>query len=1587
MSGDIDNDGTTTVTGNVDGGVTSSGDTTIGGSVGDNVAVTGGTTEIGGDVDGDVTNAGTTDIGGDVTGKVTSSGETTVDGHVGAGVEVNDGKTTVGDGVTGDVTVANGSEAEVTGNVSGDIDNNGTTTVTGNVDGGVTSSGDTTISGNVGGDVTVTGGETIVDGTIGGDAENSGKLKADADKISGTITNNTGAEFTTGGVLDKEIYGGGTTKVDDEIAINSGAKVDGTLDINGGEVTISEGAITSHDLGTVINSVAGDGVLNIDLNLETGEADKIRVASDSTGSVKLGPVNIIGATVDHLNKDFNVEIVEGSDNFKLTSDADTFDGTEYIIEEKGAYDVNHVVEAVTDWSKVYQDKHVSAETVKGQLGLNDSQTGIKVSESSRSGGEETYTNAGDALALVNQADIADRTFSTNDANAVYNVGEKYKADTGIDISDIGETEAGIFNVSGKKEGGSTSTINFGDKGGFNLEKATTLNMSDVEINSNGTVVTLDNDAAKLVTNADTVINGGITNKNGAVDNAGSISGAVENSGELTNSGSISGGITNTNKVTNNSGGSIVGIDNSGEVENSGTLSGVITNSGAGAKITTSASGIAEGSTVVNDAEIIFNGGENKNVISGSGHTEIASGANVVNSAKINQEVRVSGELTSTAENLGGAITNNGTLNLSGALGKAVSGAGETNIDGTLELKENGAVDGTLDMNGGRIVISDGSITSHNINDIIGEATMAMDLDLSDSTIASGDRIVVNSNGVGSLTLDKLNLTGEMREFEYKVLEGTDDNFELKVADGLASQYHKEHSEKEIESYTINTDTNWRDVYDVTEKVTTTSQDLGVKDKNTLQYKTSVNTSTEVSRDEDTLMLVNQYDGIGTRNFNASGASDRYEAKADMGKTAAGELNINGKASGAEKSTIDLKGHSGFEINNDNTTINLNDVKLTGGKDVIKSIKEDSTVNVNNSEISGNEGGIKTMGAINVNGKTTIGDDIVLMGANGSVNIRDNNKEADLQGKITGVSGSKLNITNSTIDIKSQIAGVNTVLNNTTLNMAKESLLSGDLTVGSASTANMVNNGIGAMTINNMVLNGILNIGVDVDLANSAMDRIIANSVSGDGYINVANMNLLSDAPREITQIPISNEVLKDRIRTAISTVSYSPIYKYDVSYNPGNGLFTFVRGFTDIGGGSDWRTYNPAVLSAPVLTQAGGQVTMAQTFGHAFEHSDVFMKSPYSKRMAATQANVYAMSTDFNENMSLSGGLNYDETNKAVWVKPYTTFENVNLDNGPKVDVIGYGTLIGGDSDFRKLRHGWTNVGTLYVGYNGSQVDYAGISGSTNGGILGITETFYRGNFFNATTINAGAAFGEANTMYGKDDVIMIMGGIANKTGYNIEFKEGKYIIQPNLMLSYSMIKTLDYTNAAGVRINADPLHTIMLNPNVRFVANLKNGWQPYASVGMIWNLMNKTNMDANGHVLPQMHTKPYVEYGVGLQKSIGERFTGYAQAMMRNGGRNGIALTVGFRWALGGKAKEKKNKNVKPVNTKLPEATGTELPKVEFKIRDVEKDLNNVTTPQPTPAKDNLTNNTPKQKTVIKSLNKNANRQNINKYISIVDN
>ena len=63
---------------------------------------------------------------------------------------------------------------------------------------------------------------------------------------------------------------------------------------------------------------------------------------------------------------------------------------------------------------------------------------------------------------------------------------------------------------------------------------------------------------------------------------------------------------------------------------------------------------------------------------------------------------------------------------------------------------------------------------------------------------------------------------------------------------------------------------------------------------------------------------------------------------------------------------------------------------------------------------------------------------------------------------------------------------------------------------------------------------------------------------------------------------------------------------------------------------------------------------------------------------------------------------------------------------------------------------------------------------------------------------------------------------------------------------------------------------------------------------------MDKSRFQANNVSLLDMSVDPYFQYGVDLQKRAGERFTGFGQTMIRNGGRNGIALSFGFRLALG---------------------------------------------------------------------------------------
>lgn len=505
-------------------------------------------------------------------------------------------------------------------------------------------------------------------------------------------------------------------------------------------------------------------------------------------------------------------------------------------------------------------------------------------------------------------------------------------------------------------------------------------------------------------------------------------------------------------------------------------------------------------------------------------------------------------------------------------------------------------------------------------------------------------------------------------------------------------------------------------------------------------------------------------------------------------------------------------------------------------------------------------------------------------------------------------GYNLNITGDdtgAVVFNNDVKNANITLSNTNLYLGRDNVLNDSLSLNlNSGSLSMMNGTTGNMHLPSINLNGNVSVGVDADLAAKSMDTITADAynITPGSVLNVTGVNLLSDAANDVTVLKFTDGALAENtIYTGAQTAAFSPIYKYNVSYsaNPedGMGYFTFARGSS---GSSD--SYNPAVLPTSVATQAGGYTTQLQTFNYAFQHSDNFMAIPYLERVAIKNSNRYALSpTGDATDVGTFSPLLTKHQHNGFWLKPYASFENIPLKNGPKVGNINYGTLVGYDSEMKEIKHGIDRVLTGYIGYNGASQRYSGIDTNQNGGILGGTATFYKGNFFNATTLSAGASAGNTSTMYGSENYTMLLAGIGNKTGYNFEFKEGRVILQPSMLISYTFVNTFDYTNAAGLRIESDPLNAIQLAPGIKLIGNTKNGWQPYLGVSMVWNLLDKSKVTANDVRLPEMSIKPYVQYGLGVQKCFKEdTMTAYGQAMIHNGGRNGISLSAGLRWRVG---------------------------------------------------------------------------------------
>ena len=178
---------------------------------------------------------------------------------------------------------------------------------------------------------------------------------------------------------------------------------------------------------------------------------------------------------------------------------------------------------------------------------------------------------------------------------------------------------------------------------------------------------------------------------------------------------------------------------------------------------------------------------------------------------------------------------------------------------------------------------------------------------------------------------------------------------------------------------------------------------------------------------------------------------------------------------------------------------------------------------------------------------------------------------------------------------------------------------------------------------------------------------------------------------------------------------------------------------------------------------------------------------------------------------------------------------------------------------------------------------------------------FLKDNFFTGLTVSTGAMSGELNMF--DITATYINAGIANRTGYNWELADGKFIIQPNMVTAYSFAHTIGHSKGTadeGASIDNDSLHSVLLEPGINFIGKLNNGWEPYAGVSMVWNIAHSEHIGLTYGAMPDIASKPFVKYGAGLRKNWNDRVGANLQAFVRNGGRSGIGFQGGLNVALG---------------------------------------------------------------------------------------
>ncbi len=412
-------------------------------------------------------------------------------------------------------------------------------------------------------------------------------------------------------------------------------------------------------------------------------------------------------------------------------------------------------------------------------------------------------------------------------------------------------------------------------------------------------------------------------------------------------------------------------------------------------------------------------------------------------------------------------------------------------------------------------------------------------------------------------------------------------------------------------------------------------------------------------------------------------------------------------------------------------------------------------------------------------------------------------------------------------------------------------------------------------------------GAALDAQNSTIDKFdttnwtgdtqafIDVDLSGDGSIDffeisskatkimISGFNIINPTDVISKELIVTNNGSKVKLDEAVQTI-YTPIYAYDIDDTKlqSDGILSFT-------GSTKNQGFTPSILNTT-----------------SSRHAKATVLTNVVKKAINPQNRV--------ELNNLGSGDEPSSIFTSAWVDFSGASEDVDLD-GLKVDNDTYIALVGADIKGETTK-GWNVLYSIYAGYIASEQKYSDVKTNQDGLVVGVGAKYSKDAIYSALTANIGMSFVDTTNSFGKEDFEMYNFSVASKTGVDFDIYSDKYTLSPSMTLGYHYIHTPDYRDASNNLISSDGLNIFTVTPEIKFSINYGD-YKPFVAASYHWNIHSGGDVTAGDALLPNLTADSYAEYSIGLDATITQNISGYAQINATQGDVEGYGAQAGIKW------------------------------------------------------------------------------------------